>query len=97
MSMAGLARGAARRRKERQLRSLLRHEELSVKMALARALHHSTQPSGPVVEEPSEEAGHETYCGLRAPMPLRMRPAPLCAALRGGPSVPWSCSPGARG
>ena len=33
--------GAAKRRRERQLRSFLRHEELSVKMALARALHHS--------------------------------------------------------
>ena len=78
-SMSGLARGAARRRRERQLRSFLRHEELSVKMALARALHHSAQPSGPVVEEPREEAGHETYYGLRAPMPLPLgtRPAPL--------------------
>ena len=43
MSMAGLAGGAARRRRERQLRSFLRHEELSVKMALAQALHHSAQ------------------------------------------------------
>ena len=50
MSMAGLAGGAARRRRERQLRSFLRHEELSVKMAPTRALHHSVQR----VEAPSE-------------------------------------------
>ena len=33
----------------------------------------------PVVEEPREEAGHVTFCGLRAPMPLPpgTRPAPL--------------------
>ena len=75
-----------------QLRPFLRHEELSVKMA--RALHHSAQPSGPVVE-----AGHETYYGLRAPMPLPpgMRPAPLSEV--GGPqrsdrTVPWLCCPG---
>ena len=37
---------SARRRQERQLRSFLRHEELSVKMALARALHHSAQRGG---------------------------------------------------
>ena len=66
MSMAGLAGGAARRRRERQLRSFLRHEELSVKMALARALHHSAQPGGPVVEEPEEEVEFEEHAGLRA-------------------------------
>ena len=44
---------SARRRRERRLRSFLRHEELSVKMALARALHHSAQR----VEEPREGGG----------------------------------------
>ena len=38
-----------------QLRAFLRHEKLSVKMALANALHHSAQPPGSVVEEPSED------------------------------------------
>ena len=48
-------------------------------MELATALHHSAQRPRPVVVEPREEAGHETYCGLRAPMPLPpgTRPAPL--------------------
>ena len=33
--------GAARRRRERRLRSMLRHEQQTVRMALAAALHHS--------------------------------------------------------
>ena len=59
--MAELA-GAAMRRQQRQLRSFLRHEELSVKMALARALHHSA----PRVEVPREGEVHEKHHGLRA-------------------------------
>ena len=72
MSMAGLAGGAARRRRERQLRSFLRHEELSVKMALARALHHSAQPAGPVVGGPEEEVvqgAHGALRGQKTPPP----------------------------
>ena len=67
MSMAGLAGGAAKRRRERQLRSFLRHEELSVKMALARALHHSTQR----VEVPREGVEGEKYYA-----PRRQKPPP---------------------
>ena len=37
-----------------------------MKMALARALHHSAQPAGPVVEEPEEEVEFEEHAGLRA-------------------------------
>ena len=33
--------GAARRRRERRLRSMLRHEQQTVRMAMAAALHHS--------------------------------------------------------
>ena len=39
--MADLAGGAARRRRERRLRSWLRHERMTVRMELAAALHHS--------------------------------------------------------
>ena len=41
--MAGGGDGvtSARRRRERQLRSFLRHERMSVRMAQAEALHHS--------------------------------------------------------
>ena len=64
--------GAAFRRRQRQLRAFLRHEELSVKMALAKALHHSAQPPGPVVEEPREVEEQDTNDALRrqkAPSP----------------------------
>ena len=39
--------GSARRRRERRLRSMLRHERMAVAMALAEALYHSsgTTPS----------------------------------------------------
>ena len=43
-----------------------------MKMALARALHHSAQPAGPVVVGPSEGEVRETYDALRrlkAPLP----------------------------
>ena len=45
---SGQPSGAARRRRERRLRSMLRHEQQTVRMALAAALHHS---AGPVVEK----------------------------------------------
>ena len=52
---------SARRRRNRQLRAFHRHEVLSVKMALATALHHSAQPAGPVVGGPEEEVEYETH------------------------------------
>ena len=47
--MAACAGGAAQRRKDRWLRLFLRHERMTVRMALAEALHHSCggEPSGP--------------------------------------------------
>ena len=64
---------SARRRRERQLRAFHRHEALSVKMALATALHHSAQR----VEVLREVEEHEAYVGPRAPKtpPPRTRPA----------------------
>ena len=38
---AGGGTGSARRRRERRLRSMLRHERMSVAMALAEYTHHS--------------------------------------------------------
>ena len=49
------ASGAAKRRRERRLRSWWRHERQTVAMELAAALHHS------------RDGGRETYYGLRAP------------------------------
>ena len=48
--------GAARRRRERRLRQLLRHERLSVAMALAESLH-SGRPHGEIL--PPEVAFRE--------------------------------------
>ena len=50
-----LGSGSARRRRERRLRSFLRHELMTVRMELAAALHHS------------RDGGCETFYGLRAP------------------------------
>ena len=47
--------GAAKRRRERRLRAMLRHERQTVAMELAAALHHS------------RDGGRVTYHGLRAP------------------------------
>ena len=52
--------GSARRRRERRLRSMLRHERMAVAMALAEALHHS---SGPKVMERAQ------YAALRGQKP----------------------------
>ena len=63
MSMAGLAgSGAAKRRRERQLRAWHRHVRTTVAMELATALHHSAQR----VEAPREGVEGEKDVGLRA-------------------------------
>ena len=92
----GRAMGAAQRRRQRQLRSFLRHEELSVKMAVARALHHSAQR----VEAPSEEVEGVTHSGLRAqkPPPPGKRPGRLSEPVPqgfwpGAPRQPGSRAP----
>ena len=53
MSAAHVERvtGSARRRRERRLRSMLRHERMSVAMALAERLHHSACRSVPLRKE----------------------------------------------
>ena len=57
--------GSARRRRERRLRSLLRHVRLAVAMAVAEATHHSSrgQKTATVIREVEEQAAHG---GLRA-------------------------------
>ena len=50
----GRVTGAAKRRRERRLRSMLRHEQQTVAMELAAALHHS------------RDVGPGTHVGLRA-------------------------------
>ena len=60
--------GAAKRRRDRQLRAFRRHELLTVRMELAAALHHSAQR----VEEPREGEVHEEHDGQR----VQKRPLP---------------------
>ena len=73
--MAAKRVGAAKRRRDRQLRAFRRHELLTVRMELAAALHHSAQR----VEVPREVEEHAAYVGPRAQKtpPPGMRPASL--------------------
>ena len=67
--------GSARRRRERQLRAWHRHEQNTVAMELATALHHSAQR----VEASREGVEGEKYCApprAKPPLPGK-RPAPL--------------------
>ena len=49
-SCAERASGAAKRRRERQLRSWLKHERQTVRMVLAETFHHSSAPFPPMVQ-----------------------------------------------
>ena len=74
--LSGQPSGAARRRRERRLRSMLRHEQQTVRMALAAALHHSAGPlekvengaprGQKIAARAGEELEHATHAGLRA-------------------------------
>ena len=73
----------ARRRRERRLRSMLRHERMAVAMALAEALHHS---SGLEVMERAQHAALRgqktgTRAGVAGPAPVvdYVAPAPAVA------------------
>ena len=68
--------GAARRRRQRRLRSWLKHERQSVAMALAEYTHHASR--GQTRARAREEAGSETYYAPRGPktLPPGTRPAP---------------------
>ena len=56
--------GAARRRRERRLRSWLKHERQTVRMVLAETFHHSLAPFPPQFKE--EWVGrHEQHAALR--------------------------------
>ena len=73
---AGGGTGSARRRRERRLRSMLRHERMSVAMALAESTHRSAQ------RQKTARAGREPRDALHgqvpeAPLPQGGRPAPL--------------------
>ena len=75
--MRAAGTGSARRRRERRLRSMLRHGRMAVAMAVAEATHHSSpgQKSATVIRV---EEVHELYDGPRAQKrsPPGKRPAP---------------------
>ena len=73
--------GAAMRRQQQRLRSMLRHERQSIAIVLAEALHHSAGPSKKKVVERRErqkEEVHETHVAQREPKtpPPGTRPGP---------------------
>ena len=76
MAGVGIAAGAAKRRRERRLRSWLRHERMTVAMALAEVTHH-TAPRGQKTARAREEERDELYDakGLMTLPPSR--PTPL--------------------
>ena len=89
---SGQPSGAARRRRERRLRSMLRHEQQTVRMALAAALHHSAGPKEKVEMQQNgalrgqktaaragEEVVHDAHDALRGQKtpPPGVRPGSL--------------------
>ena len=60
---AGGGTGCARRRRERRLRSHLRHERMAVAMALAESTHHSAQG------QKTARAGEEARDALHGHVP----------------------------
>ena len=68
MDGVGNATGAAMRRRQRRLRSWLRHEWMTVAMTLAEFTHH-TAPRGPKIARVGEGVEHEQHDGLRAQKP----------------------------
>ena len=60
---AGGGTGSARRRRQRRLRSMLRHERMSVAMALAECTHHSAQ------RQKMARAGGEARVALHGHVP----------------------------
>ena len=71
------ASGAARRRRERRLRSWLKHERSAVRMVLAETSHHSSAPFPPKFKE--EWVGrHEQHDALREQNTARTREATYC-------------------
>ena len=69
---------SARRRRERRLRSMLRHERMAVAMAVAEATHQSSrgQNTATAIREEVVQVTHEAPRGQKTP-PLGVRPGSL--------------------
>ena len=73
MTMAFVARdcgtSAVRRRRERRLRSMLRHERMTVAMALAEVTHHSAPRRPTMARARGEESEMNNAFGQKTPPP----------------------------
>ena len=61
--------GSARRRRERRLRSMLRHERMTVAMALAEMTHHSAPRRPTMARARGEESEMNNATGQTTPPP----------------------------
>ena len=84
------AAGAAMRRRQRRLRSWLRHERMTVAMTLAEMTHH-TAPRGPKMARVGEGVEHEQHDGLRAQKPPLPGERPGCLVDPGRSGATASC------
>ena len=87
--MADLAGGAARRRRERRLRSWLRHERVTMRMELAAALHHSAGPgTNDAVRSQKTASSRGVRPGvLQDPAPQLVSEHAACPCSSGVPSL----------
>ena len=87
MTMAFVARdtgtSAARRRRERRLRSMLRHERMTVAMALAGMTHHSAPRRPTMARARGEESEMNNATGLTT-RPPRAASTEYCRLHAGG-------------
>ena len=81
--MAARDGGSARRRRERRLRSRLRHERMTVRMELTAALHHSAPKS----------AGPETYDAPRSQKTVNSKEDAVLFELFDEDTAGWRSAP----
>ena len=94
MSLHGEHAGAARRRRQRRIRSFWRHEQMAVQMVLATASHHSFDrvhaeygaPRSQTIATKTGEEGHEAR--YLAPRRQKPPPLPVCGSLPASQAEP---------
>ena len=84
--------GAAARRRDRRLRQFLRHEQLSVKMHVAAALHHSAQRGARVDASTQTDSYAAATCAATAasvPIFEYVAPAPVIEYISPAPAMTY--------
>ena len=87
--------GAAARRRERRLRQVLRHEQLSAKMHVAAALHHSAQRGARVdASTQTDSYAAATCAATAAPVSIfeYVAPAPVIEYIASAPALTYVAS-----